>query len=223
VLACTHPDVITVTHEKPTTVSVDDVRDQINSAALIRPFEAPYKIFIVPDAQMMNPQAQNALLKTIEEPPEYAIILLLTTNEQMLLETIRSRCVLLRMEEGNAVDEESEEYGRNVEILRHITEAGSVTMLSDIALICTDGAAGARRFAEFARMWYHDMLMLNVCRDVESLALKKQKNDIAALAAGREPADIYKVLKAIDEAESRLRSNVNPELSLEMLLLSMQS
>lgn len=92
-----HPDIIWVQHEKPTVISVDDVREQITNDVSIKPYSSPYKIYIVKDAQLMNPQAQNAILKTIEEPPEYAIIILLTTNSNRLLPTICSRCVQLNM------------------------------------------------------------------------------------------------------------------------------
>ena len=60
----------------------------------IRPYESRYKIYIINDAQKMTLQAQNALLKTIEEPPAYAIILLLADNPDSLLPTISSRCVI---------------------------------------------------------------------------------------------------------------------------------
>ncbi|MBQ7535933.1 MAG: DNA polymerase III subunit delta' [Stomatobaculum sp.] len=97
VSADTHPDLIRVTHEKPNSISVEEVRRQICAEAVIRPFSGKKRIFIVPEAEKMTPQAQNALLKTIEEPPEYVVILLLTESEEALLETIRSRCVKLKM------------------------------------------------------------------------------------------------------------------------------
>ena len=55
----------------------------------------PYKIYIVPEAHRLREDAQNTLLKTIEEPPAYAIIILLTENIDSLLPTIQSRCVTL--------------------------------------------------------------------------------------------------------------------------------
>ena len=91
------PDIIRVTHEKPNTISIDDIREQINNDIVIKPYSSKYKIYIVPDADMMSVQAQNALLKTIEEPPAYAVILLLTENAEILLPTIRSRCVMLKL------------------------------------------------------------------------------------------------------------------------------
>lgn len=96
-LSDNQPDIIRVHHEKPNTISVDDIRTQINSDIAIKPYSSPYKIYIVNEAEKMNTQAQNALLKTLEEPPEYAIILLLTANVNALLPTILSRCVVLNM------------------------------------------------------------------------------------------------------------------------------
>ena len=92
-----HPDIIKVTHEKPNSISVDDIREQVNNAIMIKPYQGPYKVYIIPQADMMTPQAQNALLKTIEEPPEYAVIMLLTENADTLLPTINSRCVMLKL------------------------------------------------------------------------------------------------------------------------------
>ena len=90
-----HPDIIYVTHEKPNTISVEEVRTQIVDDVAIKPYYGKYKIYILPEAEKMTPQAQNAILKTIEEPPAYGIFMLLTNNVDMLLPTIQSRCVRL--------------------------------------------------------------------------------------------------------------------------------
>lgn len=92
-----HPDIIEVIHEKTGSIGVDDVRNQINNDIMIKPYSSKYKIYIVDEAEKLTPQAQNALLKTIEEPPAYGIILLLTNNMTSLLPTIRSRCVTLNI------------------------------------------------------------------------------------------------------------------------------
>lgn len=89
-----HPDIIMVSHEKPGTITIDEIRDQVINDIDIRPYYSPYKIYIIADADLMTPQAQNALLKTIEEPPEYAVILLLTNNIGGLAADYQSRCVL---------------------------------------------------------------------------------------------------------------------------------
>lgn len=97
VMSANHPDLIYVTHEKTASIGVDDIREQINNTILIRPYSSYYKIYIVDEAEKMTIQAQNALLKTIEEPPSYAIIMLLTTNQEAFLPTILSRCIQLKL------------------------------------------------------------------------------------------------------------------------------
>lgn len=96
-LSGNQPDIIYVSHEKPNTISVDDIRSQVNNDVAIKPYSSKYKIYIINEAEKMTPQAQNAILKTLEEPPAYAVILLLVSNVNTLLPTILSRCVMLNM------------------------------------------------------------------------------------------------------------------------------
>ncbi len=103
-----HPDIIHVSHEKPTSIGVEDIRDQLTGDIQIRPYNGKYKIYIINEAEKMTVQAQNAILKTIEEPPEYAVIILLTSNEQSFLDTIRSRCVVLNLKPVS--DEQVKQY-----------------------------------------------------------------------------------------------------------------
>ena len=75
-LSGNHPDIIFVSHEKPNVIGVDDIRNQINGDVAIKPYSSPKKIYIMNEGEKMTVQAQNALLKTLEEPPEYAVIIL---------------------------------------------------------------------------------------------------------------------------------------------------
>ncbi len=88
------PDILWITHEKAN-IGVDDIRKQVNESIQVKPYQSAYKIYIIDSADKMTESAQNALLKTIEEPPEYVIILLLASSTQSLLPTILSRCVVL--------------------------------------------------------------------------------------------------------------------------------
>lgn len=95
--AHSHPDIIRITHEKPGSVGIGDIREKLIGDIQIKPYQGPYKVYIINEAEKLTVQAQNALLKTLEEPPEYAIILLLTTTTGVFLPTILSRCVVLDM------------------------------------------------------------------------------------------------------------------------------
>lgn len=92
-----HPDVIYVQHEKKDVISVDEIRTQVINTIIEKPYSAKHKVYIIPDADKMNIFAQNALLKTIEEPSDYAVIFLLTNNMNTLLQTILSRCVKISL------------------------------------------------------------------------------------------------------------------------------
>lgn len=89
-----HPDLITIKKDKKTT-KIDDVRAAINELNT-KPYQSSYKILIVQEAHTLTQEAQNALLKTIEEPPSYAIIILVCENIEKLLPTIKSRCINIR-------------------------------------------------------------------------------------------------------------------------------
>lgn len=88
-----HPDIIYVKAEKDL-ISVDKIRDEVNGPIYIKPYKSDKKIFVIHDADKMNVQAQNALLKTIEEPPSYAMIILLVNKQERMLQTIVSRSVV---------------------------------------------------------------------------------------------------------------------------------
>uniref|UniRef100_A0A831UBH1 DNA polymerase III subunit delta' n=1 Tax=Geobacter metallireducens TaxID=28232 RepID=A0A831UBH1_GEOME len=76
-------------------IKIDQVRE-LQRELVLRPIEAPLKACIIRDADRLNPSAGNALLKTLEEPPGSALMILLTTNLDSVLSTVRSRCQLLR-------------------------------------------------------------------------------------------------------------------------------
>ncbi len=96
VLSGNHPDLITVDDPEKKTVSVDLIR-QARADIYVRPNEAERKIYMFPRAQDMGIPGQNALLKVLEEPPEYGVFLLLADNPAKLLPTVRSRCTELKL------------------------------------------------------------------------------------------------------------------------------
>jgi len=90
----THPDVVHVFAEKRD-IRIDTVRE-IERFIHYRPLEAPYKVILFHQAEKLNPEAGNALLKSLEEPPPYVIFILLTENITLLLPTIISRSQILK-------------------------------------------------------------------------------------------------------------------------------
>jgi len=89
-----HPEIKII--EGQVTIKVDEIRELIKDIQL-KPYEGSRKVYIICDADKMNIQGQNALLKTLEEPPNYATLILLTTKGNSLLPTIVSRCQTIKL------------------------------------------------------------------------------------------------------------------------------
>ena len=128
-------------------MSVDTVR-----AARVDMFTKPYlsekKVFIFPDAHTMTAGAQNALLKVLEEPPSYCVIILITENEKVLLPTVRSRAVVLRflpLPDSVIARYQAEKYGMQDNFAIRLA-SGSIAALDE--LVGDDGQlAAAKEFA----------------------------------------------------------------------------
>ena len=87
------PDYIEITPDG-NSIKIAQIR-KLQSDILVKSYKS-YKIYVIDEAQKMTVEAQNALLKTLEEPPKYAIIILITNNKESLLETIKSRCEIIK-------------------------------------------------------------------------------------------------------------------------------
>lgn len=92
-----HPDIIYVKSTNIKSIGVEDIRQQVINSAQIKPYKYKYKIFIIENADKMTVQAQNSILKTIEEAPPYDIFLLLSSKINNFLPTIISRCIILKI------------------------------------------------------------------------------------------------------------------------------
>ncbi len=253
-----HPDIIYVSHEKAGTVSVDEIRDQVVNDVTIRPYESRYKIYIIEDASKMTPQAQNALLKTLEEPPAYAVILLLADNVDSLLPTILSRCVMLRL--APVSDREIKEFlmyqmhvpdyqaeieatfaqgnigkakliAENSDFLEMVESAIRQLKRSRVMEIremvdAIKGLSGekqnARDYLNIYTMWFRDVLMFKATKEIDSLIFKEEVSAIRQRAGESSYEGIQKILDAILQADNRLRANVNFDLTMELLYLTMK-
>lgn len=253
-----HPDIKKITHEKPNVISVDDIRNQLVGDVLIKPYYGPWKIYIINEAEKMNDAAQNALLKTLEEPPAYAIIILLTVNEDSLLQTVRSRCVSISMKpvdnkqmrkylvdslhipvyqadicmafaRGNvgrarnlAMSEDFDNIKDNaVSVLKYIKEMNTAELVEAVKNIMAYKVE-IQDYLDILTVWYRDILLYKATGDLNDLTFKDERKYIKKQADESTYEGIGKVIEAIETAKSRLKANVNFELTMELLLLSIK-
>ena len=257
-LSGNQPDIIRVTHEKPNTIGVDDIRTQLNTDIAIKPYSSPRKIYIILEGEKMTAQAQNALLKTLEEPPAYGVILILTTNVDALLPTILSRCVVLNMKPvrddlvKKYLMEELQipDYKANVcvafargnlgkakqlassEEFDHIKEE-AVSMLKYVQdMEINEMLAAVKKIQEYKfdvedyldilAIWYRDVLLFKATNDANHLIFKEEIQYIKKCADRCAYEGIEDILKALEKAKSRLKANVNFELTMELLLMAIK-
>ena len=91
-----HPD-FEIIEPDGNSIKIDQIRE-MQRKIQEKPIISDKKIYIINDSQKMTKEAQNCLLKTLEEPPEFAIIILIGSNESLFLDTIKSRCIILHFE-----------------------------------------------------------------------------------------------------------------------------
>lgn len=258
VISGNQPDIIYLQHEKPNTISVDDIRTQINNDVSIKPYASPYKIYIIDEAEKMNMQAQNALLKTIEEPPAYAVILLLTTNADSFLPTILSRCITLNLKvipdevirnflmkeyqipdykadictafaQGNAgkaiqlasSQDFNEIKDSAIQLLKRIKDIELYEMIEAIKYI-SQYKLSINDYFDIMIIWFRDVLLYKATSDVNGLIFKDEIYDIKTQASKSSYQGIETIIKALEKAKYRLNANVNFDLVMELLLLTIK-
>ena len=257
-LSGNHPDIIFINHEKPGTIGVDDIRRQINGDVAIKPYSGPKKIYIVSEGEKMTVQAQNALLKTLEEPPEYAVILILTDNVNTLLPTILSRCVVLNMKpvrdaqikeylmenmgipdykadicvafaRGNVgkarLLANSEEFDKVKEeaitLLKYIGEMELHEIVAAIKKI-NEYKFDVNDYMDILSIWYRDVLLFKATHDVNHLIFREEIQSIRKVADKSTYEGIERIIDALEKSKQRLNANVNFELTMELLLLTIK-
>ena len=257
-LSDNQPDIIYVSHEKPNTISVDDIREQVNNTIDIKPYQGPYKIYIIPEADRMTAQAQNALLKTIEEPPKYAVIFLLTENAELLLPTINSRCVMLKLRNikdtlikkylmekmqipdykadvctafaqgnmGRAIMLANSEHFNEVreeavQLLKYIHEMELSEIVNAVNHI-TVYKLEISDYLDLIMIWYRDVLMYKATKDLDKVVFKDQIQYIKEQARRSSYEGIELILESLEKAKARLKANVNFELVMELLFLTIK-
>lgn len=253
-----HPDVIKVTHEKPNTITVDDIRVQINNTVGIKPYKGPYKIYIMDEANLMSEQAQNALLKTLEEPPAYAIFFLLTENVNTLLDTIKSRCVMLKFRNlqdaliknylietmavpeykadicaafaqgnlGQAIMLVNSEHFNEIkeevtQLLRNIQEMEMGEVIEAIKR-STTYKLEISDYLDLIMVWYRDILLYKATKEIDKIIFKEETDAIKNQATYYSYEKIEDILEALETAKERLKANVNFELVMELLFLTIK-
>ncbi len=219
-----HPDFYSI-NEEGETIKVDKIRE-LTEKVIEKPIISSKKVYIINDCEKMTKEAQNCLLKTLEEPPEFVVMILISSNENLILNTIKSRCMSVKFK--NIADKELLKYAKEV------LEYGDV---SNNLLKTFDGSIGkAIKLKDFKEKYENiEILISNLSKkDIIEFMLegkiiydKENIYDIldyitVCLYSKINENEIYiNCIKYVNKCAMRLRSNSNFDMSIDNLLFEM--
>lgn len=216
-------------------ISVEQIR-QLQDTVYEKPVGKGSKVYIINDADTMSVSAQNCLLKTLEEPPQFVVIILVCSNYNLLLSTIKSRCNYLHFDR---LEEE--------QILEYCKKVYPNFLLDKTLLKYFDGSIGKLRYfmEEKLQLVYNDMISIADMMIEQNVLLLFKKNGtlrqnkqnnldmldlLEAVVYNRLKENVtirnknnsvlYKIVYAIDNAKRRIKENVNVNLAIDEMLFA---
>ena len=217
-------------NEEGSAIKIEQIRNmQVKIAE--KPINSNYKVYLINDAELMTQEAQNCLLKTLEEPPEYIVIILITSNENKVLNTIKSRCMKLYF---NNLDKNS--------VKKVLTEKFEMEDINDSFLDAVGGSIKKALLIKEKSSEYEQITKLFNIIDKENLV--NFINSASIIYENKD--DIYNILDyinilldikirsnsnnsfkfancifTVEEVKKRLRANSNYDMSIDYLLMNM--
>lgn len=217
-----HPDFYEIEPENKT-IKIEQIR-QMQEKIAEKPITSNRKVYLIIDSDTMTKEAQNCLLKTLEEPPEYTTIILTTSNESKLLNTIKSRCMKISFE--TIENEKIEEYLKSN---LQIEPSKELINLSE-------GSIGKAIMLEQEKEIYEQVN--NVINNIENQDLITTLNNAEVLYKEKEKIqeileyinvflyhtkEIKKLncIQYVEETKKRLLANGNYDMCIDYLLMNL--
>lgn len=210
--AGSHPDLLRIRPEKGI-ISIDAVRG-VTRALSMAPLEAAVKIVHIEDAHAMRVQAQNALLKTLEEPPAYGLLVLTTPNARRLLPTIRSRCRLERlpMVKRNATIDRDLLADLLTDVL-----SGDVARAFSAQTFFEDYKEDKEELLQEIELFLRDVLIYKETENPDLLTVRENAQRAASVSVGA--SALHRTLALFPQVREGFQRNVNFPLSMERILI----
>jgi DNA polymerase-3 subunit delta' len=229
-----HADVQVINLGGKTEVSINQIRE-LERYASLKPFEGKSRVFIIDNADFMSSEAANCLLKTLEEPPPFVYMILLSTSEKTILSTILSRCQKLELSPIaiSAIEHAlTERYGAKPEdahVLARLssgcmgwaveTSVNADAILHRKELIETlVNIAKADRLEKFS---YSASMASKFSKNREIITNIDHQETLFREEAYYDIIDIRNFIISLIQAGTLLKNNANPRLVLDVLILSM--
>lgn len=219
-----HPDYLVMggNHE---TIKVEQIREMTNKI-IEQPIQSHKKVYLIDDCDKMTLEAQNCLLKTLEEPPEFAIIILITSNESAILNTIKSRCMTIKFK---AIS--------NEELKKYALDKLGYTQMTENLLKSFNGSIGKASIQKENQELF--LKVESIIKDLKGQDMIRMMNDakilydkenierileymmICVFTKVQEDREYVYCIEKINHAMQALKRNCNFDMTLDTMFLEM--
>jgi DNA polymerase-3 subunit delta' len=221
-----HPDVLVVEPGENGTIKIDQIREVVDRSAF-RPFEGRRRVVLVDEADAMVAAAQNALLKTLEEPPSSSIFVLVTSRPDVLLPTVRSRCIRLVFTGQGTSEVDSDVLDVATRVLTHAASSNDGARLEGAKALlegtgnnpALDRVTVSTRLRAAATM-VRDMAAMDT-RAEAALVNDGRKEDLERLATSYRGRRSVAAYEAIDDALEAIERNGGIKVVADWLVLQL--
>lgn len=233
--------------------------EELQKTIRVLPYESEKKVYIIEDAHKMTKEAQNCFLKTLEEPPSYAIIILTVNNSHSILPTVLSRCQVIRFRpvENKLIEETLiKRYGQSQEKAKFISSFSNGVVGKAINLSQSERFNDIRdntidiidcilkdndkyrtlSFVDFfdkekdaiddildiISVWFRDILVIKETGNSKIITNMDKLDTIEKQANKLSKSKINDIIDIVEKTKNDIKSNVNYQLSLEVMLLKIQ-
>lgn len=211
-------------------IKIEQIR-KMNKSILEKPIVSPKKVYIINDSELMTKEAGNSLLKTLEEPPEYVCIILITSNENIFLNTIKSRCVKIKFNKLNESElrkvVQNTEEGKNISNNLIKLSEGSVKRFLELQDKEKIYSNINNKFKNLQDMNELDLLNLKdeIFNDKEDINNTLDYistvffNNLTESNSAIHRQKHIKCIEILEDTKRRLRKNSNFDMTIDRLLL----
>ena len=220
-----HPDFYYIGLEDESSIKIETIRNMQKKVQEL-PIVSKKKVYIIDDCEYMTSEAQNCLLKTIEEPPEFVTVILITSNENKILNTIKSRALKIYF---NGIEQDK--------LLEHLEKEHQIKNISQNMLKAYGGSIGkAIQMSKQPELYYNiekvfdNIEKYNVISAMQELEiLYKEKEIIQDILdyinviffnKAKENIKYIEYIKAVEETKNKLNSNCNYDMTIDSLLFN---
>lgn len=219
-----HPDFMPLDSEDGKNIKIGQIR-ALQESISEKPIVSDKKVYIINNSDLMTVEAQNCLLKTLEEPPEYAIIILVLSNENKLLSTIKSRCTKVSFHKLTNEDLMQYSNQNNLEVNSSLLSAcdGSIAKLLNLqnnfdAYVQLDNIINSFSNKDIIDIW-NSADILYKSKDSINTLLEYFNTVFLEKLKSTKDSKYIKAVKVVEDTKNRLSSNANYDMCIDNLLL----